>query len=271
MSTVKRLPNWTLVTGAASGIGRAFALACAQRGFNLVLVDINERALTETAQAIEQTSRVTTQTFTTDLSKHDAADKCLAFCDENGIEIDFLINNAGIFLFDPLLDAPERKVEIMCDLHVYGVTHMCTVFGKRMRDRRFGYILNVSSLSAWMPMPGINVYNASKAYVRSLSASLYFELKPYGVGVTAVCPGGINTTLFGLPDNLRRLACRLGFLMQPEKLVQKAINAALRRKKEAIPGALNHVLLGFMRILPNCLVLPICRRVPTYRRFFPEG
>ena len=271
MSTVKRLPNWTLVTGAASGIGRAFALACAQRGFNLVLVDINERALAETAQAIEQTSRVTTQTFTTDLSKHDAADKCLAFCDENGIEIDFLINNAGIFLFDPLLDAPERKVEIMCDLHVYGVTHMCTVFGKRMRDRRFGYILNVSSLSAWMPMPGINVYNASKAYVRSLSASLYFELKPYGVGVTAVCPGGINTTLFGLPDNLRRLACRLGFLMQPEKLVQKAINAALRRKKEAIPGALNHVLLGFMRILPTCLVLPICRRVPTYRRFFPEG
>lgn len=269
MSAVKRLPDWALVTGAASGIGRAFAQVCAQRGFNLVLVDINEQALEETARVVAESCKVSVQTFVVDLSARDAADKCLAFCDDHGIEIDFLINNAGIFFFDPLLDAPERKVEIMCDLHVFGVTRMCTVFGRRMRDRRFGFILNVSSISAWLAMPGINVYNASKAYVRSVSSSLYFELKPYGVGVTAVCPGGINTTLFNLSERLRKLACRLGFLMQPEKLAQKAVKAALRRKREVIPGALNHVMLALMRLLPDALILPICRRVPAYLRFFP--
>ncbi len=268
MSAVKRLPAWTLVTGAGSGIGRAFAQECAARGFNLVLVDIDEDALGETARDIAQACPVAVKTFAQDLSLRDAADKCLAFCDENNIEIDFLINNAGIFFFDPLLDAPERKIETMCDLHVFGVTRMCILFGRRMRSRRFGHILNVSSLSAWMPMPGINVYNASKAYVRSLSNAVFFELKPYGVSVTALCPGGIDTNLFGLAADLRKLACRLGFLMKPRKLARIAVSAALRRKKQCVPGVLNSVMRAVIAAIPDFLILPICRRVALYQRFF---
>lgn len=264
-------PEWVLITGAASGIGREFAVVAAKRHWKLVLVDIDKEKLAQTAEEIARQYAVTIRTFDVDLSLEDAPEKCLQFCDDNGIEIDFLINNAGIFFFDPLLDANPRKVETMCRLHIYGVTRMCIVFGRRMRERRFGYILNMSSLSAWMAMPGINVYNATKAYIRSLSKSLYFELKPYHVGVTAICPGGINTALFGLPENLRKLACRLGFLMSPQKLAEKAVKSALKKRAQSIPGVLNHVLRFFMLLLPDGLVLPIAKKVPIYKRFFPSS
>ena len=267
---MRRLPPKTaLVTGAASGIGRELARECARRNIHLLLVDLNEKGLNDTAEIIRAESTVEITLFTQDLSAPDAADKCLAFCDEHNLSIDLLINNAGIFFFAPLLDAPTEKVKCMCDLHIYTVTRMCMLFGARMKQRNFGYILNISSMSAWMAMPGINVYNASKSYIRSLSRSLYFELKPHSVCVTAVCPGGINTTLFGLPENLRKLALRLHILMTPQKLAEKSIAATLKGKKQTIPGWLNHLFVFFILIIPDWLVFFLMRKLAVYKKFNP--
>ena len=180
-----------------------------------------------------------------------------------------LINNAGIFLFDPLVEADARRVALMSDLHVYCVTRMCMLFGARMKTARHGYILNLSSLSAWMPMPGISTYNASKSYIRSLSLALGFELRPFGVSVTAVCPGGIDTALLPIPDSIRKLGRKLHCIMPPEVLAEKAIRATLRRKKQVIPGAMNHVFKFFMAIVPDFVIAWAMRVVPIYKRFLP--
>lgn len=262
-------PTCALITGAASGIGFEMAQCCASRGLRLVLVDINEEGVKRAAEEIRAAHGVTVDTFQVDLSQREAPEACLAFCDARGIEVDLLINNAGIFLFDPLVEADARRVALMSDLHVYCVTRMCMLFGARMKTARHGYILNLSSLSAWMPMPGISTYNASKSYIRSLSLALGFELRPFGVNVTAVCPGGIDTALLPIPDSIRKLGRKLHCIMPPEVLAEKAIRATLRRKKQVIPGAMNHVFKFFMAIVPDFVIAWAMRVVPIYKRFLP--
>lgn len=265
----KQLPKRALVTGAASGIGRALARECASRGMHIVGVDLNENGLQQCADEIRKDFGVEVHTFAIDLSQREAPEKCLAFCDDNGLEIDLLVNNAGIFFFAPLNEADSKRVAIMCDLHVYCVTRMCVLFGERMKQRRFGYIMNQSSMSAWMAMPGISTYNATKAYVRSMSRSLHFELKPWNVSVTVICPGGANTPLLPLPDNIRKLACTFGFLSDTSWLAKKAINATLKGKIQTIPGFMNHIYTFIIMTLPDWIVTFIMRRIRLYKNFLP--
>lgn len=267
--TEKKLPKCALITGAASGIGRSVAFECASKKWTLVLVDINEDGLMKVAQAIKDAHGVDVHTFVVNLAERDAPEKVLAFCDSHALEIDFLANIAGIFIFDPLINADPGRTELMLDLHVKTVTRMSVLFGARMKERQFGFIMNMASMSAWMPMPGIATYNATKAYVRSLSRSLRFELKPWHVSVTAVCPGGCNTPLLPISDDLRKLAVNLGFLMQPEKLAKKAVKATLKKKNQTIPGLMNYFFTALIILLPDWLVMFMMRRVPAYRRFFP--
>ncbi|MBO4349560.1 MAG: SDR family NAD(P)-dependent oxidoreductase [Proteobacteria bacterium] len=267
----KQEPKLALITGAAGGIGQQMARVCAGKGWSVVLVDINEEKLNEFAEILRgEFSNIQVYPFKCNLSEQDAAEQCLAFCDENHLEVDFLVNNAGVYFFDPLIDADMGRVTRMIDIHMRCVTKMCMLFGARMKQRRFGYILNMSSMSAWMAMPGISVYNASKAYVRSMSRAIYFELKPWNVHVTAVCPGGINTPLFNLPENLRNMAVRFGFLMQPEKLAKKAIKATLKKKIQTIPGLSNHFWVFLIQRLPNWLVTFIMKHLKVYDRFWKE-
>lgn len=262
------MPKWALITGAASGIGRCVARECASRGMNLVLVDINGDGLAKTADEIRETHQVEVQTFVQNLALDEASEKCLEFCDQNHIEIDFLANIAGMLIFDPLLDTDPKRINLILDLHVKTVTRMSVVFGQRMKERRFGYIFNMSSMSAYMPMPGIVLYNASKSYVRNMSRALRFELLPWGVSVTAVCPGGVNTPLLPIPDKIRKLGVSLCCLMQPEKLAKKAVSATLKRKNQTIPGILNHFFTWIIMGLPDWLVMFIMKRLSIYDRYW---
>ena len=263
-------PKTALITGAASGIGRAYARILASRKIQIVLVDIQSEKLAEVAEEIQKDFDQQALTLSLDLSQSDAPDKCLAFCDEHQIEIDLLINNAGIFIFDPFLGADPQRVQSLLGVHIACVTRMCQLFGERMKTRRFGYILNMSSMSVWMTMPGLSVYNASKAYIRGFSRSLWFELKPFGVTVTAVCPAGVDTPLIPLPDNIRNLAKRLGFLMNPEALAKKALRATLKGKIQTIPGALNDLFAFSMMTLPTWVIRLVSLKLPVYRRFWEE-
>ncbi len=263
-------PRCALITGAASGIGRCVAIECAKKGWPLVIVDINQEGLDKVTETLRSEYNVTVYPFVIDLSTDDAPERCLDFCDKNGLEIDLLANIAGVFIFGPLLEADVKKTTLLLNLHVKTLTRMCVLFGERMKQRRYGYIMNMSSMSAWMPMPGISTYNATKSYVRSVSRSLGFELKPWNVSVTAVCPGGCNTPLIKISDKLRKLAVNLRFLMPPEKLAKKALKATLRKKTQTIPGFLNHIFTAFIILIPDWLVFVAMRCVPPYKRFFPE-
>ena len=134
-----------------------------------------------------------------------------------------------------------------------------------MKRRRAGYILNMSSLSAWTPAPGISVYAASKSYIRKFSQMLRYELHQYGVGVTTVCPGAIATGLYNLSDYYQRLALRLGVMMKPERLARKGLRAMFARRDYILPGAVNRFFVLALYLLPVQLIYYIKEHTKLYR------
>ena len=240
-----------MVTGASGGIGLEFCKVLASEGCNLLMVAIEDKLLEDAAQSIKTEYGVNTMPLTLDLTKKEATVRIIALLESRGIEPYILINNAGIFTFSPVVEHSEAKTDRFVDLHVRAVTDLCREFGNLMKQKGEGRILNMSSMSCWMPMPGIAMYTATKAYIRVLSRAMHYELKDYGVTVTVACPGGIATDLFGLPSNLQKLAVRLGVLARPEKFARKAVDRMLKGRKQYINGMLNRFSIFFLAILPT--------------------
>ena len=246
--------RWALVTGASSGIGLAYANELASRGYRLVIVSNEELAIQEKGEEISEKYGVEVVALYRDLAVPGAAKELYDTCQERGIEVEVLVNNAGMFFFYEVLQAKAGVVEKMLYLHVTTPTQLCYYFGQEMKRRRHGYILNMSSLSCWLPYPGITLYASTKRYLRSFSRGLRSELYDYGVSVTVLCPGAIATNLYNLSDNLKTLAIRLGIMMRPEKLARKGIDALFRRRFSLVPGLVNKLFTPLFTLLPPGLV-----------------
>ena len=253
--------KWGVVTGASGGIGLEFCRVLASLGCNLLMVAIEDELLVERARQVKEEFGVNTVPFTLDLTKPDATVRIMALMESRGIEPYILINNAGIFTFSPVHEHSEQKVDRFVDLHVRATTQLCREFALKMKARGGGRILNMSSMSCWMPMPGIAMYSATKAYIRVLSRAMHYELKDYGVTVTVACPGGIATDLFGLPPKLQKLAVNLGVLARPEKFARKAVGKMLKGRKQYINGALNRFSIFFVSILPTPVRMLVKRKM----------
>ena len=245
-----------LVTGASSGIGLEFCHQLASMGINLLMVSNQMQELANARDTLA--AKYPDQRFWAhykDLAHPDAADEIYAYCSQNGIVVDILINNAGIFSFKTITDTTTDSLNLFIDLHMRTVTQLCQRFAIDMKSRRSGYILNMSSMSCWMPMPGIGMYAATKAYIRVFSRSLALELRDYGVGVTVACPGGIATDLFGLPRNLQRLGVKLGVLATPQRFVSGALKRMFNHKKQYINGFINRLAIVAVALLPDSMRL----------------
>ena len=129
-----------------------------------------------------------------------------------------------------------------------------------------GYILNMSSMSAWMAMPGIQTYNATKAFIYNFSKSIWYELKPHNVGITVMAPGAVDTELFGLAPKWRKIAVSLTASIPPEKLVTRALKSLFRGKKAAMPGLLNHLATPLLKHTPDWLVRVTDKFVGQYQK-----
>ncbi len=239
-----------VVTGASSGIGLCFCRELARRGCGLVMISNQNAELQQVAREIKEYG-VDAYPFFCDLTDLSAHNTILEYLDIQGLEADYLINNAGIFSFRPVCETSEDTIDSFLKLHCGAVTKLSRIFGLRMAQRGKGRILNMSSMSCWMPMPGIAMYSATKAYIRVLSRAMYYELRDSGVTVTVACPGGIATSLFGLPDSLMRLAVRIGAVQTPEKFVKKAIDKMLKGKKQYINGFINRCAIVTVGITPT--------------------
>lgn len=255
-----------LVTGASSGIGLQYSRELASRGYDVVMVSNQEVEIKQCAEDIAKEFGVKTYPVFKDLTEPDAPHGLLDYCKGHNLDIDVLINNAGVFFFNQLVKTSEQRIALMLELHVRAVTMMCRVFGEDMASRHRGYILNMSSLSAWMTMPGISIYNATKSYILNMSRSLWYEMKDYGVSVTAVCPGAVDTTLYGLSNYWRRVAVGIGVSMRPEKLARKALNATFKRKKYYIPGAINRPFRFVIKHLPDWAVFFAMSKLEQFQK-----
>jgi NAD(P)-dependent dehydrogenase (short-subunit alcohol dehydrogenase family) len=184
-----------LVTGAGSGIGRATALAFARRGADLVLCDVNEAGLGETASAARALGRTVTAERVDVASRRDMEAFATAVHREREA-VDILMNNAGVGLGGGLLDTPLEDWEWVLSINLWGVIHGCHFFVPPMvRRGRGGHVVNVSSAAGYLATAALAAYSTTKFAVFGLSEALRDELHPHGIQVTTVCPGVINTPI----------------------------------------------------------------------------
>lgn len=273
----------SLVTGASSGIGLQYATQLARDYHtDLLLVSNQEQELQQVAADLSAKYGVQATAHYADLSLADAAEKLHQYCIDHGFIVDILINDAGVFFFNPYCETAMRRIELMLNLHVTTVAKLCRLFGEDMiarqltkeeqsqhicgKARKKGYILNMSSMSAWMAMPGIQTYNATKAFIYNFSKSLWYELKPRGVNITVMTPGAVDTALFGLAPNLRRLAVNLTVSIPPEKLVKRALRSMFRGKKADMPGVINHLCTPLLKHTPDWLVFLAIKYVGRFQK-----
>jgi len=242
-----------LITGGSSGMGLEYARQLAEIGCNLLLVSNQEEELQKAASDLK-TNEIQVIPHYQDLATETAAEELFAFCQTENLQIDILINNAGMFFFEELTTENEAKALTMMRLHVFTPTRLCILFGEEMKQRGYGYLINMSSMAAQLPCPGITIYSATKAYLKSFSKSLYFEMRPYNVGVTTVCPAAIATPLYKLKPNLLKLGVNIGLIGTPQWLVRKALKGMMRKKRVVKPGFMNIYLPPLIAVLPKALV-----------------
>lgn len=248
-----------VVTGASSGIGLEFSRQLAAMGYNLLMVSNELGPLTQHSAQLAADTGVDAVPLCVDLTAPDAVERITGWLVELGETPRILINNAGIFDFRAVEDLSPRRINLYIDLHMRAVTHLTREIGDMMARNDGmaadggvkGYILNMSSMSCWMPMPGIAMYSATKAYIRAFSRAYRVEMKPRRVSVTVACPGGIATDLFGLPRRLQRVGVVVKALDTPERFVSKALRKTLRGKAQYINGGLNRLSIVAVASLPE--------------------
>ncbi|HSO86894.1 MAG TPA: SDR family oxidoreductase [Draconibacterium sp.] len=254
-----------LITGGSSGIGYAIAKELASRGFNLILASNQEEKLNEVCKELTIQYQIKAWPVFIDLAETGAAQKLYYWCQQEKIEIEILINNAGIFFFGEVVETNPEKVQQMITLHTTTPSLLCTLFGHDMKKRRSGHILNISSLAAWMPYPGISHYSSTKQFLKSFSRSLRTEMIDYNVNVTCICPGAVSTQLYELSETGHKKALKTGIMMSAERLAKLSVNGMFKRKSILVPGFVNRIFLLFIYMLPHGIVLLIRR----YSRFLP--
>jgi short-subunit dehydrogenase len=246
--------SWALVTGASGGLGHEIALLLAQKGWNLILTARTEAkliALKDTVTSLNVDVRV----VPADLSAPDSAEKLYAACgqlrDERGgaIDVSLLVNNAGAGMFGESVDSDAAS---LIRLNMESLTGLCALFGRGMKQKHSGNILNIGSLTANQPTPYFASYGASKAYVRHYSLALRQELAPYGVRVTCAEPGYIRTSF---DDNSRITSGRYKRFsynngMEASTVAKIAVRAMEKNRALVTAGFFNSLSAFCSRLLP---------------------
>jgi uncharacterized protein len=183
-----------LITGASAGIGREFARQLADRARSLVLVARREERLNELRDELRnRNAQLNVHVRVVDLCNKSQIDELVRWLKENKIDIDFLINNAGLGDYGPFATSDPERDDRIIQVNIVALTSLTRRLLPQMIARKRGAILNVSSSAGFLPIPGMAVYAASKAYVNSFSEALRAELRGTGVTVTTLCPGPVHT------------------------------------------------------------------------------
>lgn len=238
-----------LVTGASSGIGAALAMQFAKNGYDLVITARRERNLQELKDSLD--SRINVKIVKCDLTSPNGADDLVKAIETSRIHIDILINNAGIAVTRNFAELDQKDIDNLLALNILALTRLTRYFLATMIQRGSGRILNVASVAAFQPVPSMNVYAASKAYVLSLTESLSEELRGTGVSVTALCPGLTQTEMVDSPGAQNSPP----FLVSSaEDVAKEGFDAVMAREVIRIPGIANKAAVTWAQHQPRWLI-----------------
>ncbi|PYK30190.1 MAG: hypothetical protein DME57_07675 [Verrucomicrobia bacterium] len=242
-----------LITGASAGIGREFARQLAKRARTLVLVARREQRLNELRDELRNhNAQLQVHSRVVDLCDKSQIEELVRWLEQNKIDIDFLINNAGLGDYGPVATSDIERDNRMIQVNIAALTFLTRAVLPRMIERQRGAILNVSSSAGFLPIPGMTVYAATKAFVNSFTEALRAELDNSGVTVTALCPGPVHTE-FG------DVAARPGgepehgpefIYVSIEQTARDALAAIEANKPLVIPGAFMKLGMFLVRITP---------------------
>ncbi|MDI3420500.1 SDR family oxidoreductase [Streptomyces luteolus] len=254
-----------LVTGAASGIGRATAFAFAEAGARVVAVDRDAEGVARTAELAGLIGAPAAWGETVDVSDEQSMEKLAEkVAREYGV-VDVLVNNAGIGLSGSFFDTTVDDWKKVLDVNLWGVIHGCRIFGKQMADRgQGGHIVNTASAAAFQPSKALPAYSTSKAAVLMLSECLRAELAGQGIGVSAICPGLVNT-------NITATARFAGVDAEEEKRRQKRSSRLYGLRNyppEKVAGAVLDAVVRNQAVVP---VTPEARGAHALSRFAPKA
>ncbi len=246
-----------LITGASSGIGRELAKVFAGRGYDLVLISRNKKAMDELASELRALFGTRAIVLAKDLSKRGAADEIFKHLQRNRVEVDVLVNNAGFGTFGPFVQTETQSALDLLQVNIVALTHLTRRFAAEMVKQGKGKILNVASTAAFQPGPGMATYYASKSYVLSFSEALACELAGSGVTVSCLCPGPTRTDFqrrAGMEHT--RLVHALS-MMDAGQVAHRAYEDLMKGKRIIIPGLLNKIGTVLARIVPHSLIMNV--------------
>lgn len=246
-----------LVTGASGGIGEAIAEQLAEQQCNLVIVARRLERLEQLKVKLEQQHGIKVTVMSCDLTLSSASADIYKHIKTLGIDVDVLINNAGIGLHGSFLDAPSAQHSSLLAINVTALTELTHLFASDMKARgQGGAILLVASIGGLTPVPQFASYAASKAYVLSFGQALSHELKQDGIGVTVLAPGGTATDFMNA-SGMDIEGWRTQLLMTSATVARLSLKALAKGKRVIVPGLLNKLMCLFLVHAPNSIKMPL--------------
>lgn len=250
---------FALITGASSGIGECFARALAKRKHHLVLVARSKGKLSALAEELQSQHGIPAFALDADLSAPGAGTALAEKVARENISVDLLVNNAGFGARGEFWKLPLARQQEMLRLNIFAVVELTHLLLPAMIERRRGAIINISSTASFQPVPYTSVYAATKAFVTSFSMSLAEELRPYGIQVVTLCPGGTATNFFVASDYRKRTLP--GGLQRPEEVVESALRALDRNGGLVVPRFMNKFSVFAQRFAPRRAVARVAARL----------
>ena len=252
--------HFALITGASSGIGYEFAEQLAQRGYNLLIVS-NVPQINDAAERLHGLNYgVQIIPLVLDLGQQTSARELYEYTRAHELEIEVLVNNAGVYHDKDILDDSEAFTGLILNLHMYTPAMLCYLFGQDMKARGEGYILNVCSVTSKMAAQRLGTYGGTKAFLSHFTRALHVELRPYGVHVTDVSPGAVDTGLYSIKPALTKIGKCFGIIVSPQTLVRRGLRALFQgRAKTTIPTVFWRVLCFLIMLIPTWMLRLIRR------------
>ena len=195
-----------------------------------------------------------------DLGQQSSARELYEYTKAHNMEVEVLVNNAGVYHDKDILDDSEAFTSLIMNLHMYTPAMLCYLFGQEMKARGKGYILNVCSVTSKMAAQRLGTYGGTKAFLSHFTRALHIELRKYGIHVTDVSPGAVDTGLYSIKPGLTKLGKALGIIVSPQTLARRGLRALFRgRAKTTVPTVFWRVLC-FLILLAPTWMLRLIRR-----------
>lgn len=250
-----------LITGASSGIGLELAKIHAQKGHNLVLVARSEQKLNDLKKDLETQNNIRATVIALDLSHPEAAQQLFDITENQSIQVDYLINNAGFGDFEEFSKSDLNKAMQMIDLNIKSLTILTKLYLDGMLERKSGKIMQLASTASFQPGPLMAVYYATKHYVLAFSEAIAEELKGSGVTVTALCPGPTASGFQNAADLGDSKLVKDKKLPTSAEVADYGYKSMMKGKRVAIHGFQNKLMAFSVRFTPRSWVTALVKKL----------